>query len=428
MIQARIVSNTRGDCGARSIGATFHDENAKCIGSCKLFLVKPPYHNFHESCDAETQDLLSVGLSYCDRQGHPKRVKQVREAVDDPEESAKFVYIDTFRMHHVTEKPESEEECSELGAKAIRALLNTSPIAGNWTLATYIACMDVHGTDEVRREGAKADSRQFLRAGFRQTTDLKTRRSCYDFFAVPSFLLDPIMSHGSALAVEIDDGRNTTEDRNPTGLDKELFEATSMELESSPGMNIAAMMIGMGGGVGAQGPSAQFQSRVDQLVANGASIERSHVLHLCAANDKEELLDFFLNKLALMPDANVTQAVNAIEENGWTPLMLAASTILAHRSNANTEVRPTLLHCCQKLIASGADKNIRTFGGMTAVGKMWESAQSISDMRASFGMRQDAKTKKVERDEIYLLEILLMPAGGPTEADLAAGESVRVHI
>jgi hypothetical protein len=211
MVLVRIVSNALGECEARTIKATFHDENAKCIGSCNLYLLKPPYYNFHESCDAETQDLLSVGLSYCDRQGHPKRVKQVREAVDDLEESAGFVYIDTFRMHHVTEKPEREEECSELGAKAIRALLNTSPIAGNWTLATYIAYMGVHGTDELRRESAKADARQFLRAGFRQTSDLKARRSCYDFFAVPAFLLDPIMSHGSALAVEIDDGPNMTQ-------------------------------------------------------------------------------------------------------------------------------------------------------------------------------------------------------------------------
>jgi hypothetical protein len=154
------VSNTLGECEAHTIEATFHDKNANCIGFCKLYQLKPPDHNFHESCDAETQDLVLVGLAYCDQQGHPKRVKQVCEAVDDnPEESSKFVYIDTYRMHQVTEIPEREEECTELGVKAIRSLLNTSPIAGNWTLATYFAYTGKHGTDEVHRENAQKPTR-----------------------------------------------------------------------------------------------------------------------------------------------------------------------------------------------------------------------------------------------------------------------------
>jgi hypothetical protein len=62
----------------------------------------------------------------------------------------------------------------------------------------------------------------------------------------------------------------------------------------------------------------------------------TQVLHLCAANGKEVFVDFLLNKFDLMVNSNVTQGINATDEDGLAPLIVAAATILGHHSTGNT--------------------------------------------------------------------------------------------
>ena len=92
----------------------------------------------------------------------------------------------------------------------------------------------------------------------------------------------------------------------------------------------------------------ELKQKVQELVGDGASIAKSHILH-CAAHFLEPMLIDTI--LSLVPDNQRCALVNTLDFLGLTPLMSAASPARKCRSlTAQFET-------CQLLIDRGADKN-----------------------------------------------------------------------
>jgi hypothetical protein len=135
---------------------------------------------------------------------------------------------------------------------------------------------------------------------------------------------------------------------------------------------------------------------VQRLVTLGASIVTSGALHCAAAHSDAALLEGLLN----MCD-DLHAAADAPARNGVSPLMRAARPH-DHES----------MSMCQLLIRRGASKELLTPQGETAYGLWRKSQRSRMDFLRCMGLPQS-------EGEGSDLKQILMPASGPTQADLA---------
>ena len=183
--------------------------------------------NFHEMCDAVSQELQETGCAFFDRNARP-RLQSVKDALTTNNKKKPFLYIKTFDLT----KPEYRT-ISTTGAKALYKLLTDTKLKGMYSVAVYIPDARSQFTRQDRdwehnysnmvvarrNQGepsqaekafsshfdtlAKVDMRQFLQAGFQQATELVMDHNCYFLFAVPEFLEKPILTHEEAMAVTI---------------------------------------------------------------------------------------------------------------------------------------------------------------------------------------------------------------------------------
>lgn len=379
----------------------------KPVGKCDIVLIdlRRPL-NFHEACDAPSAELSSVGLKFCNRHGYP-RIASVKAALEHQEQRG-FLYIKDFVL--LTDETESHPIRADIGARALRSLLQDTALSGRWHLAVYVPdglaqvsetrCLTDWKSRHIRSTGlnlssqdiinfAEIDARQFLQSGFRQAKELAATSDCYHFFATPSFLNERVISFEEAVHVQI--------------LRKPLIENSARESNALDGALFKAVQ----GAMQEESLAEAVKSQIRRLIAQGATIGASRVVHCCAANLHAACFEFLLETCT----QSVKSSVNARDRLGMTPLMCAASGA------------PGTSRCisfCTRLVALGADRNNQDPSGRTALGFARAARKNQSDFENIFGRRPP--------DEEYVralqsLERVLMPSRGPSTADEAFSDS-----
>jgi hypothetical protein len=403
--------------GVTTFQATIRS-GADKIGESSLVLVDRA-QSFHMTCDERSGELAGVAAFLCDRSGKADH----KLSIHGHDRPGKFLYIQHFRVD-ANHRPAND--FTRVGAEALRAILSHPELKGSWTLAAYVPDSAAQMTDEERKKYRKytpqeeetramqeesqrcirrccqKDARQFFRAGFRQATPPSPRRGdYYHLFAVPEFAGEGnvMMANQEAISMSMVDPPKRPPP--PVGLDSEIHSL--MEFEMS--MGISTLMVG---GVPPPPDLSTFEKRLRELVAKGGAIERANAIHSCARfGDNLAHLDILLK----VSGAKSRQAINAKNDEGLTPLMLAAqsATSCYLLPNPYSQKTPSPVGICDKLIARGADKGLTDdVTGLTALGHARKKA--VEGMRYSGGYR--ATMNKLEP-----LTRLLMPVTGPSPAD-----------
>eukprot|EP00931_Biecheleriopsis_adriatica_P018063 TRINITY_DN12742_c0_g1_i1.p1 TRINITY_DN12742_c0_g1~~TRINITY_DN12742_c0_g1_i1.p1 ORF type:complete len:747 (+),score=132.27 TRINITY_DN12742_c0_g1_i1:132-2372(+) len=379
----------------------------KKIGTVSMTLIdRNSAENFHEACDAESQELQEVGVDFCNSRGLP-RLKCVQQAGRSARDGG-FLYIDSFRL-------DNPADDTTAGAIALRSLLLAKPLSGRWPLAVYIPEAEAQMSHEERRRRHQAviaarrsgeetasvcqtgddhlvqrDAHQFIRAGSRQAIELVQKSGCYHFFALLFFLASPMASHEQAVNTRIVEKRQA-EATKPDGINSSLTKFLMKALAESCSNDEQQLKI---------------QRKIAGFIDKGATIEGANALHCCAANNSISLLEFLL-QLTRCP----SEAVNGMDFQGVTPLMLAAE-------RAGTDLSEKGFACCRKLIELGAKKGITDMEGRTALGRMRLAQRNMADFQRVFGRGSHGAPQKIA---VESLELLLMPPGGGSSSDNALG-------
>jgi hypothetical protein len=196
----------------------------------------------------------------------------------------------------------------------------------------------------------------------------------------------------------------------PVGPDLLIKQLVEMEMMSG----VSSQMIGLAP------PPRDFgglEAELLRLVSEGGAIERSNAAHVCAACGKMEEMNVLLR---VAGTGNANRVLNAKNEKGMTPLMVAASSattnFLFHVNLSMGRPTPRPEGICDQLVSRGADKSLVDDVGLTALGHMREKAMDYMQFAGGF---QATMTK------LEVLTRILMPLTGPTLADanvLQAGE------
>lgn len=304
-------------------------------------------YNFHEACDAESQDLEVVGTSFCDARGRV-RLASVK-ACGSEVMTGGFLYID-----RLAEGNSKLFRQPEVGPVVVRKLLQETTLKGRWSLAVVIP--------------SEEELLWFLQAGFVQARELAVegpRIVC--LFAVPSFLEHQMKSTNEAKMVEILEPK----DLQPLSqINQDLLELVKNE-----------------------GTEAQISA----LLKKGASIEDSYAIHCCAYNRSLQQLEMLLR---LVPSTE--KAVNRPDDCSLLPLMLAAKGACGSLSRDTLSV-PT--EVCARLIEARADVSAVDAAGLTALGHLRKALREVRDFNGCFGLIA------MEHDGDELEKLLMPPSG-----------------
>ena len=223
-------------------------------GSISLVLVPRVGRMFHEAADAHSNEMQEVGFTLCDDRGRPK-VKSIKDA--DTENTAGkggFLHVMSVRVDQSCRPSDN----TDVASKALRMAITHPKLQGKWTLATSIADANVYFTKADRRfreqfdplwrrrdaplteeeeaaekeksrrweECMKLDSVTFLRIGYQQIPEVLESPANW-FFALPSFLDKPVLSH--AEASEVDLLKRPELPPRPKGADEKLLNLMMQE-------------------------------------------------------------------------------------------------------------------------------------------------------------------------------------------------------
>ena len=114
------------------------------------------------------------------------------------------------------------------------------------------------------------------------------------------------------------------------------------------------------------------------------------------------------------------EAINGRDESNNTPLMVAAASVpMASSLNQAPDIARI-----EKLVALGADRDLRDPRGRTAYGVLRGACSGLRDFYATFRLQAEQSDGEAEREAaLDRAEAMLMPPGGPTESDLATMQS-----
>ena len=149
-------------------------------------------------------------------------------------------------------------------------------------------------------------------------------------------------------------------------------------------------------------------------------IEGSDVLHCCAIYLLPEYIELLLT---FVPEEKKRCLINALDQHGGTPLMVAAMS-----RNLDADTVGLRAETCRRLMDLGADKNIADAQGFTALGRYRLAYRKFMDMyhttsTGSFGRNSETCQALVSADPV--MEALLRPIGGATPADDAIRASLE---
>ena len=378
------------------------------VGSVKAFLVDRdfrPRWQFHELCDAESQELQEMGVLFCNDDGTVRfaDIDGLDATADGAASHGGFLQIEMVRL-------DEEHRHKDVGVRCIKALLewmnareegrqSTLPwwntLHSSWTLAAlqpgletteedrrrYFAQEKEPSAEEKAREEEREEEReaqaiiarrkvalQWARLGFRQAqfasdywyltpnrTCLKTKADVAELQITKMPKIKPIVEADEPLC--------------------EYFSRCETE-----------------------GRPATFELDVRRLVAEGADLSRMHALHRAASNGIKTEADF---QLLVSLGADPTRTT----EMGRTALHVTAG-LVGHGKRA--------VVAAKALAAVGVPRSVLDVYGDTALQTAIKQLRNYDDFSGAFGLgRHDAMHAQSGRDEekhpFELLVALLEP-------------------
>lgn len=378
--------------GVERVSATIELDGA-AVGRAELVLVhRERVQHFLMACDAESQDLVSAGSAFFQRDGATPKLGCL--AGDDDASVGTFAYVASFQI----DDPAARDPRTDVATEALRQL---KALVGGWGIAVYIPEAAPHATAEEEalaermrysretlseaekraartalERGVRRDMTPFLRVGFRQVDELLVADRVPYLYCTSLTWLSVPKTHECASADDAVTPRPPPP-VGPSGADESLQEYLIETFSTS-----------RFGGALDGAIAAEVGRRVQQ---EGACVKSANALH-CAAvcPPAAPLVDLFC---ALGGD------INARDPHGNTPLMVCAGT-LAGMGSAQRRPDTSML---RKLVASGADTSMRDEKGRTPLDMYRNSVADYGDMLSSVGV-----SREMSRDPE--IEALLRPA------------------
>ena len=408
-------------------------------GSIDLVLVDRNFRgDFHEICDAESQELVDVAIALFDRDGATPRLRALEEldAVDYVGEGM-FAYVSKLRV-------DAPDPQCDVATEALRQLRD---LVDGWNVATYICEGEPHyapdaralaqrryrgdsltpdetrALDAAERKGVLRDKVPFLRAGFRAADEL--RRDYELLFCTGSTWRDPPASYESVSTEAAVTQRQVlalgcVSNRRDAGINMDLLRKIHVFLAPAPpkpapaelsgeDATLRQIMMNMFQAVRYGGPldDSAFYAELSRRVAQDGDtrcLRRANALH-CASicPPAAPLVASILAQVG-------PEAIDDRDENGYTPLMVGAGT----NAGMGNATHPPDLSMLRALVAAGADTSLTDGDGLTALGLYRKQVGMYNDHWNSMGVDEDLPRRDPE------IEGLLMPPDGPTAADLRA--------
>uniref|UniRef100_A0A0G4HFK6 Uncharacterized protein n=1 Tax=Chromera velia CCMP2878 TaxID=1169474 RepID=A0A0G4HFK6_9ALVE len=344
------------------------DEEA---GSITAYLVDRDVvnDNFYEVCENEMGDTCIATALFTKR--GKRRLPALKS--DPSAKGGGFLYIDSFEVCHSSVPTGS----TDVGSAALHALLGHQSLREGWTVAAF--CPRQFLEDPVQQPaagGAESDE-----ASESEKAEKEARLYQQASAEVREFLragFETIPDCDSICSVFVSAGMWTAARERGVTHQEALAKCEAM-------------------------------ARVRELVAKGADVNRACALH-CAAVNRAPIM--FEPLIGLGGDIDWT------DESGKTPLMLAAqvcSRNLTWREDFPGDKRPDVKDIAL-LVSLGADRDLKDPEGKTALGCYRMGLNGENRMEAIMGL--GAPTFR----EDLAVRALLLPPGGPSEADEAEAE------
>jgi hypothetical protein len=167
-----------------------------------------------------------------------------------------------------------------------------------------------------------------------------------------------------------------------------------------------------GGRIRFQNMENELKQKAQKLIAAGADIGKSHILHCVASNQLPTYLDVVLGlvpKSESSAEESRLALLNAFDSGGRTPLMTVAGQFnLSPESQYDT---------CQKLIALGADPYLENLAGHSA----WKCYRDAIQGSKDFGNMIGDVVREQQRENIRarsrLRELLMPPGNDDSDGD-----------
>ena len=371
-----------------SFSARFISDGVEVGNAEGVIVARDGSPGFFSSCDAHSGQLQHVSVIFCDDRGKSRH--PALQALGPGVSKGGFLFIHKFSMTAAATGAAADR--TAIGAAALRALLNSRRIAGKWTLAAYIPW-----TDESPGLSKEDDADQFFRSGFDELPDTATEGRHF-LYATPSLIEAPPRASGSRVLRP--EAPPPPPRSAPDEALHELMQAVMRDIAMGEGDENTRELKAMSAHV----------PRIKTLVRNGASIDRACALHIAASRGAVRL---FEKLLSLTPDP--VAAINATDENGITPLMVAA---VFARGNTNAYYQPKVRpEFCAWMIAHGASTQAKDRKGHTARVHLLQADRSYNDMRLALGPHMP----RIDCSEL----LTLLSTGLPPEDLVGCDESLE---
>lgn len=361
-------------------------------GVVKMYLVDRAMAGsiFYPACDAVSQEMQEMSVSFFDRYGSPRNrdIKGVDSGLGG------VLYIDHFEL-----KPEFR--VNQNGAQALRKLLTATALAGRWEIAIYIPFAGCQSPLDNYRSASKEqifvwqdlDYRQCFQCGFKQSLSLGSRGKNW-VFASPEMVSAEIITKEAADSIRIIRAEERPE---------KAFNALEQGLRNYV-LNLDRTKLDGAGLI-------STVKVIKAFVECGVDLKRADILHCASHNNLDPLF-------AIILQLGGQDCLESRDGSGLTPLMVRAALIVGTSgSTMYTKLDTTGI---EMLLSLGADKTATDPKGCTPYGICLERKRNSDDFHACFGM--DTKYGPMKGyDELIAL---LRPGNGMTAADLEANYGV----
>eukprot|EP00536_Pseudo-nitzschia_multiseries_P013213 jgi/Psemu1/327102/estExt_fgenesh1_pg.C_5480004 len=399
---------------------------------------------FHETCDALEGPLSELAQNCFNNNGKPK-VKSLKQALRNDDKP--MLYITSFSVPQ--EYRDDDFKCTIGPMILSKMLTEIKTLKHKWSIVMYIPSYhsqltasqsserhehnrtfpregDRKPTDEeLRREKELADQndrltrydmRMFFRAGFRQVNDKSVVNSVDGFYvyAVPTDLLQtaggcqpwPLRTEASVRAMKI--VAKPPPALKKTELEKRFFgffRRTAQQREALSPETLALCETRFGKSVDlllettreelgitatSSGETASGLNEMDKLIINSCAI------HACCFHGSKHFVELLLGLLSDNDHAR-SKALSSLDEDGWTPLMVAARNIgdvtgspvgtADTRAKELEKLRKRRAFCEYLLGLDGVDPDETNPEGLTAYGILQKKAREQRRFDRDLGIK-----------------------------------------
>jgi len=350
-------------------------QDGEVVGYLHGYLLTRPSGAFYECADSISGELQELAVIFCDPRGIASRLNHPQLKQNSPcVSSGGFYHIDLVEV-----KP--KHRGYDLGLRIIHESLWF--LKNKWSLAVmHPGALSNHVSEwptdgihdpfsEPTPEQLEADSLatrkislHFARMGFTQAG--RSPRLSSSWFMTSEFYFPSDIADPKDAAIkrwipktEVIDAYFPPKKVKPSGLDKELIDAIQSACECSNVVGLGSMMP----------PLLDAITKIQRLVQQGASLQRTHALHFAAANsrgDEAKVLEALIRLAG--------GEVDIRDEDGNTPLHVAAG-VMAHVA-------------VSMLVSAGANREARNLEGDTPQDSFLKKLQNDDDFAICFSLQR----------------------------------------